>query len=281
MSVKKRIFWSGLKCIQFGLALAGRRKASRIAANLVQGLTPIVTIPTACGEVKFFCPGRISVWRAEALLTKEPDTIEWINGFSPDDVFWDIGANVGSYALYAAKRGIRVLGFEPSSANYYVFNKNIEINHLDRFISAFCIAFYTRSILDQFHMPVTDPGGALSAFVEKKDWQGQNFNPKFSQGMVGFSMDDFIELFNPAFPTHIKIDVDGIEDRIIIGAEKTLADPRLKSVLIELNTEDQAYFKKVVSLLAEAGLVLSDQMKASLSAGSRFTGVYNHIFKRV
>ena len=35
------------------------------------------------------------------LLTKEPGTIAWIEGFTEDDVFWDVGANVGLYSLYA------------------------------------------------------------------------------------------------------------------------------------------------------------------------------------
>lgn len=54
---------------------------------------------------------------------------------------------------------------------------------------------------------------------------------------ISLSPDSFIEKFQPDFPTHIKIDVDGIKDKIVQGAPKTLADPRLKSVSIELDEE--------------------------------------------
>ena len=42
-----------------------------------------------------------------------------------DAVLWDIGADIGSYALYAAKRGVRVLAFEPSAATLYALTRNI------------------------------------------------------------------------------------------------------------------------------------------------------------
>jgi len=32
------------------------------------------------------------------------ELIEWIDGFRPNGVFWDIAANVGLYTLYAALR---------------------------------------------------------------------------------------------------------------------------------------------------------------------------------
>ena len=51
---------------------------------------------------------------------------------------------------------------------------------------------------------------------------------------MAVSLDDLTGRFSLAFPNHIKIDVDGIEELIIDGARNTLADPRLKSVLVEI-----------------------------------------------
>jgi hypothetical protein len=39
--------------------------------------------------------------------------------------------------------------------------------------------------------------------------------------MIGFTIDAFIETFFPDFPNYIKIDVDGLEDKIL----KVLAKP--------------------------------------------------------
>ncbi len=42
------------------------------------------------------------------------------------------------------------------------------------------------------------------------------------------------------FPNHIKMDIDGNEDKLLAGAKKTLTDPRIKSLMFEfqpLNAE--------------------------------------------
>lgn len=138
------------------LGLAGATRSRMIRAHLAEQLTPIAEQQTDAGVIRFWCHGKLPEWRARTLLTKEPETIRWIDGFSPGDTFWDIGANVGVYSLYAAKRGARVLSFEPSPGNYYLLSRNIEINALDEAIAAYCIAFASASGLDTFYMSNTD-----------------------------------------------------------------------------------------------------------------------------
>ena len=56
--------------------------------------------------------------RAETFLTKEPETLEWIDRMNDDSVLWDIGANVGIYSIYAAvSKRANVIAFEPSFFN--------------------------------------------------------------------------------------------------------------------------------------------------------------------
>ena len=43
--------------------------------------------------------------RVESFFTKEPETIRWIDELmKPGDHFFDVGANVGVFTLYAALR---------------------------------------------------------------------------------------------------------------------------------------------------------------------------------
>ena len=78
-------------------------------------------IETPCGPLKFVILGRGASIRAMSALTKQPATIEWIDSFSPGSVFWDVGANVGVYALYAARRGdAKVVAFEPAAVNFFL-----------------------------------------------------------------------------------------------------------------------------------------------------------------
>jgi FkbM family methyltransferase len=181
-------------------------------------------------ELRFVCPNRLTRWRVDTLATKEPETLSWIRGFASGTVMWDIGANIGLYSLYAAQmRGCRVMAFEPAPANFALLARNIQINRLEERVSALPIALGIGTRLDVLHMPDTDPGGAFAVF-------GRNDSAtQVRLACLGFSIDRFIADFAPPFPEHIKIDVDGSEEEIVLGAEQTLADPRVMSVSIELD----------------------------------------------
>jgi len=284
MSLKRIAFRLGVKAVQSITGLLGKTRQSLVLSELIEQLTPVISESTPYGDIKFYCPGRIPWWRAETLLSKEPETIEWINGFSPNTVFWDIGANVGCYSLYAAKRhNIKVMAFEPSAANYHILSKNIEINRMDSAVSGLCVAFSDTSEVGYLNMSNTIQGGALSCFGHSQATYtvcGENYDVSFNQGMIGFSIDDFIDKFSPPFPNYLKIDVDSIEDKIIAGATKTIGNDQLKSVLIELDTEEKDYCHRVVSALENAGLKLVSDRHARTYDYGEFSSMYNHIFVR-
>jgi FkbM family methyltransferase len=178
------------------------------------------------------------LWRSQTYTTKEPDTLAWIDTFfQPGDVIYDIGANIGQYALYAAKRlrgRCRVLAFEPEALNYAKLNRNIVLNGLSDSITAYCMALSDRTALDVFYVRAFSPGASLHALGSPVGQGEEAFEASHRQGMLGASLDDLVGRFALPCPNHVKIDVDGIEDRIVQGADRTLLDPRLKSVLIEI-----------------------------------------------
>jgi FkbM family methyltransferase len=280
MSLKQKAMNSSVQLLKTGIRVLGGSRSTLISAQLAEELTPILSQETKFGTINFFCPGKIPEWRARTLLTKEPETIEWINKFSYMDVFWDIGANIGLYSLYAALRNIAVISFEPSPSNYYLLNRNIEINKMDNRISALCIAFNDTTRLDSFYMANTELGGALNSFAEAIDWQGEPFTASFKQAMIGFSVDDFVRQFNPLFPNHIKIDVDGIENKIIKGAKYTLLDRRVKSVLVELDSGRESYCKEVMEVMEEAGMKFITKKHAPMFDNGQYSDSYNYVFMR-
>ena len=244
-------------------------------------LRSIETISTPRGQIKFYTISKLTAWRAQTLLTKEPETIEWIDSFKDNDVYWDIGANIGIYALYAGiSQNIKVFAFEPSASNYMLINKNIELNKLSNSVKAFCIAFSDTVCLDELKMQNTDFGGALSSFGVPVDNEGKTFNPYFLQGMLGYSIDAFVDTFSVPFPNHIKIDVDGIEDKIVAGAPTTFADPRLKSLSIELDANRPDYIDTVITNIERAGLNLETKRHAEIFDNSPYAGIYNYLFTR-
>ena len=261
------------------IGLAGRQRAAAIQARIAERLTPVVVADTPIGTVGFLCPDPLPAYRAQTLLTKEPETIAWIDSFGSGDVLWDIGANVGSFSLYAALRQVRTFAFEPSAPNYFLLNRNIELNRMQDRVSAFCLAFSDDTRLASFHMKTTQLGGALSSFAEPVDWQGRTYTAAFQQGMIGFAIDTFVDEFQPLFPTHIKIDVDGREDKILLGATRTLKDARLKSVLIELDGGRPDYVEQAIRLLEESGLMLTQKGHA-LSVDGGPIREYLYLFRR-
>ena len=81
-------------------------------------------------------------------------------------------------------------------------------------------------------------------------------------------------------PTHIKVDVDGIEHKVINGCRKVLANPRLKSVLVEINTNLELH-RNIIRDMREFGFDFSQtQVAAALRTEGAFAGVGNHIFRR-
>ena len=150
MSLKKNLEKILIGLLKTGLLFMGKRR-DQIASILAEELIPTLFKNTNRGTIQFYCPSHMSVFRANSLLTKEPETLEWINSFTENSTFWDIGANVGTYSLYASlKRNIKVLAFEPAAPNFWVFNRNIEINQKQNNILAFCIAFNDVTRLDYF-----------------------------------------------------------------------------------------------------------------------------------
>lgn len=274
-----------MKAVRVGTRIGGSRARNILLDALAQDEASdqlVETVRTARGNIAFACPSALTLWRARTLTTKEPETLEWIDSFSHGDTLWDVGANVGIYSLYAGISGTcRVLAFEPAAGNYYLLNRNIEINGLGDKVQAFCIAFNDRSVLDALNMQSTELGAALSGFSEAIDNFGARFIPKFRQGMVGYSIDEFIERFDPPFPNHLKIDVDGIEDKIVKGAVNTLRDGRLKSVSIELDSGRDDFVLSVTSVLQEAGLQLSAKRHAEMFESGTYKDIFNYQFRRV
>ena len=178
--------------------------------------------------------------RVRTYSTKEPQTLLWIDqNLQAGDVFYDIGANIGQYGLYAAQKvgpELSVLCFEPESQNYAALNKNIYLNQLSQSVKAYCLAVAGETAIADFNVVgVLAEGHALHQFASLTDEMGRSFTPAHIQGMMGVSLDDLVYKYGLECPTHIKIDVDGNEPQIMKGAKKTLRDPRLKSVLIEIN----------------------------------------------
>jgi FkbM family methyltransferase len=246
-----------------------RHAAQALAAELLE---PDFSIPTDLGALRFHCPTRDSLHFVREFHSREPETLSWIRSFRPGDIFWDIGANVGQFSLYAGLNpGVRTLAFEPGAASYAALARNIETNRMDNRVAAYCVAFDGITRLTELNMARTSAGSSMHAVGTDVDMSGRPIAVKFRQAVTAYSIDDFIASFNPPFPTHLKLDVDSIEDKILDGAKKTLTDRRLCSVLIEIETAAADERTRAIhTLCAAAGLSAAEAEGSRLSANVLF-----------
>jgi FkbM family methyltransferase len=260
-----------LKC------LGGNLRAETIE-ELSRSTITETTVPG--GTLRFWTPAALLRYRATSVLDKEPDMIPWLDGMNAESVLWDIGANVGAYSLYAAcRRGCRVIAFEPSAANFHVLTRNIELNSAHDRITAYCVALSGATGLGVLNMASSSMGTALSQFGQPGErsryWSDQA--PRSSHGMVGFTVDDFISRFSLPFPTHVKLDVDGLEWPILQGAARMLRDPRLRSVIAELTLTNDGEREAAIALLEDAGLKLVSRGDLQATGTEKAA---NHLFQR-
>ena len=123
----------------------------------------------------------------------------WLNHIvGPGDVVYDIGANVGAYSLYAAKRldsinpEGKVYAFEPAFSNFFSLCRNIELNHLHDVVVPFALAFGSGRYETYFFLRSTQAGAALHGVSEPSS-EGAVFEPKFRQGVNVISLDSFVK----------------------------------------------------------------------------------------
>jgi FkbM family methyltransferase len=273
--VSNALAWRFRRLVSWQLKLLGRRQ---FAAAVEELSNELVTTSEINGAViRFWVCSPILLDRAMNVMTKEPDMIDWINQFPDGSVFWDVGANVGVFSLYAGlKPKTTILAFEPGGGNYDVLCRNIQINSLSN-VKAYCLAFSRDSRLGVLNMASSAVGTALNQFGDAGDMSryAERSTQNVVQGMIGFNMDDFIARFDPPFPSHLKIDVDGIEWPILQGAEKTLRDPRLRSLVAELTISDKEEYALTLAFLDECGFILASKGEIQTAAGEQGC---NHVF---
>lgn len=238
-------------------------------------------------ELCFDVEGDLEKYRVESIFDKEPETIAWIDGWQDDGsgAFYDIGANIGIYSLYAAykHKDINTFSFEPESSNYVALLRNILSNNTNS-ISPFNLALSSKKALTDLYLSdvrVGNSGAQIDAPINDK---GDTFSALRVEKVISIALDQLVAEFNLPTPTYIKIDVDGHEPDILNGMSKILASKELKSILVEFNSH--AEFEYWEDRFSHKGLIKdstydnlpnhSDIRRQKNNAPAR-----NYIFKRM
>ena len=144
-----------------------------------------------------------------------------------DDVFDDIGANIGTYTILGALTGAQVVAFEPIPSTFERLRANLRVNGLQDRVRGENVGLgdhadtirFTAS-LDTINRVATpdDRGDTVDVPVRR--------------------LDDYLA---DAPPTLIKMDVEGYEIRVLDGARKTLAHSSLQAMIVEVNENGRRF----------------------------------------
>ncbi|NQV84275.1 MAG: FkbM family methyltransferase [Rhodospirillales bacterium] len=229
--------WAGafVRATELGLRIFFPKRRWIIRSLIYGQMNGTLPISTRQGELTFYICNRQTLKFAHDFETFEPDTLRWIEQMPHDAVLWDIGANVGLFSLYAALRPeIRVVAFEPAASTYDTLVKNIQLNNLGSRASAYCIALGDRTRCSVLNMSSLEAGHYMHSLQSSERSDGVEAKGNLEQPVLEMSIDDFIRVFNPPLPTHIKLDVDSNESEIIAGARELLAQETVRSLQVEM-----------------------------------------------
>jgi FkbM family methyltransferase len=141
-------------------------------------------------------------------------TMQWLQS---TDIFYDIGANIGTVAIPASMRSKKVYAFELLRENVDHLRAAALANKLDN--------------IHIMHAAVSDSVGMTGA-TGSSAWAAVDASR--TRDIVQITVDDFIGVSTDTIPNLVKIDVEGIEKNVLLGMQDLMATKK-PDIVIESN----------------------------------------------
>jgi FkbM family methyltransferase len=155
----------------------------------------------------------------------EPETLQFLRGqITPDSVFVDVGANIGAFSIPLAGCAKRVIAIEPSPQVLPYLRRNVTLNHLSNVeVVACAVSAPDRDFVPLYIPPESHFGMASSA-------------PQFNVEPVttlARSLDSILREQAVRHVSVMKVDTEGYEAHVFLGAEELLSSPSPPVVIFE------------------------------------------------
>lgn len=152
-----------------------------------------------------------------------------LHALRPEDLFVDIGANVGSYTILASKNaGAETVSIEPVPSTFEQLLDNINLNRLSEKVIALNIAVGQKSGRLRFTTSLDTVNHVVP----------ENSEEKATIEVPVQRLDDVLKEKSPFL---MKIDVEGFETEVLRGAEETLSRGTLQAIIMEVNGSGARY----------------------------------------
>lgn len=156
------------------------------------------------------------------------------------DGFIDVGANVGTYTILAAKvAGAAAHSFEPDAKAVHVLQSNIRLNAIDDRVTIHPVAVSSRAGTVEF-----------TVGLDTRNHVAQGQATGTTHAVACTALDDITW---PDAPLIAKLDVEGFEDDVLAGAKRLISNPNLKAIIMETGIADDC--TTTSNTVSDAGFV--------------------------
>lgn len=220
--------------VRRGLARIRRKYLAGVRLRLVPPLPPVRVNYTAGGVTARFAvttPRELRRFLSPGGLTESPVHSDLVTRLRPDDVFYDVGANIGIYSCLAASvvregRG-SVLAFEPLRSNVESLERNAALNPGP--VSIHDVALSDENATKGFDVYDEGRAGEGQGRLAPGDEGGGTAAVETRRG------DDFVAEHGLEPPTVVKIDVEGAEMAVVRGMDDLLSSETCRLVYCEVH----------------------------------------------
>ena len=199
---------------------------AQVAVRLVPGdvcvefpnQTKLLISPRMKGAAHFISPGLC-----------EFDEMCFVAHFlRQEDLFADVGANVGAYTVLASGlTGAKTVCFEPSPGTFRYLAQNVKLNDLSGKVVA-------------LNSAVGSKEGKLR-LTENLGTENYVCPDRSGSDGIEVSVTTLDSTFPDSAPDLVKIDVEGFETEVFAGAERALAQPSLRAMIVERGAVSSRY----------------------------------------
>jgi FkbM family methyltransferase len=201
----------------------------------------------------------------------ERGLVEWLKKeLRPDDVFWDVGANIGAMTLVASPRCRTVVAFEPEPRTLAHLRLNIAANKLSNIV-----------VVDA---ALSNQDGSVALCPGPESNTGMNSICRTSSDRAPVSVrasraDTLIEVDGIPRSHVMKIDVEGAEELVLQGADALLSFAGLRAIVFESQeaTGDLPANQSLSALLKRHGFQIEGFGRSDLQTAD---GMNNYLATR-
>jgi FkbM family methyltransferase len=137
-------------------------------------------------------------------------------GLSKGQNVVDVGAHIGAFTVLAANlvgpEG-RVVSFEPSTDNYLLFDRNLRANRIGNVIP-FKVAIGSEAGFKQLHIYDKMASNSFFQRPDRKELRSETAQVR--------TLDSFMDGLMPPRVHAVKINVEGFETEVLMGARKLI-----------------------------------------------------------